>query len=136
MKSRGRSIVSIIVILYLILSGVCFESLGTDVFACPSDVCGEPVKISKGIFSNIKEDACTFDMLGSVQTNFLCQRTVTGNSEQTRKPETLSFALAETVTLCQSSHFFSSVDTLIFPANGELTEIIRFIHNKDGKKEL
>jgi hypothetical protein len=117
------------------LSCVCFENVKTDDFVCPSgDVCNETAQISQGAFNNIKEDACTFEMLGSIQTFFLCQRTITGNSEQSRKPEILFWFFPGMAASLLPFCSFASASVPISEENGKLAETIRFIHNKDGKK--
>ena len=85
-------------------------------------------------FSN--EDICTMEMLGSGHTGFLCCQSARKTSGTHRKSETLFWGLINPESLRIIFNSFISVDADIFKINTDVAEIIQFIHNKDGKKEL
>jgi hypothetical protein len=83
--------------------------------------------------SNIADDVCTSEMLGNAQALFQCGEVSFRDSGQQGKPESLSgFFVAPEALLSLLSVSF--VHPLLFREKRSLTEVIRFIHNKDGKK--
>jgi hypothetical protein len=131
MRDKSRNIISVVIILYMILSSVCFDDFKADALVYPSDG-NESTQIS--IESCIKEDVCTVEMLGTTQEVLLCQQNVSGNSELHRKSELLYFLSMAAILLLFK--FCIPVNVSTSENVGNLTEIILFIHNKDGKKKI
>jgi hypothetical protein len=136
LKAKGRRIIRTIVILYLILSCICFDEIKTESLACSSDAANKLAQSVTQGCNDIKEDVYTVEMSGVAHEILLCRQSVTQNSEQHRKSELLfgtSIAMAEIrLPLKASASFYAS----IFKDNEASTEIIYFIHNKDGKKKI
>jgi hypothetical protein len=133
---KGKGIVSIILMLYLILSSVCFDDFKTGDLACLSDVKNESAQIVAEGYGSIKEDMCTAEMLGTAQAILLYHQTLTRNSEILRKSELLFLGFMAIAVLQLPFKSFISVNALFFEDNVDLTELIHYIHNKDGKKKI
>jgi hypothetical protein len=136
LKAKGRRIIRTIVTLYLILSCICFDEIKTDSLAYPFDATNKPEQsITQGC-SGIKEDVCTVEMSGIAHEILLCRQSVTQNSEQHRKPELLFGASVTMAEIQLPLKSYLSFNASNFKVNEASTEIIRFIHNKDGKKQI
>jgi hypothetical protein len=127
------------IILYLVVSGICFEKVRTERFFCPSflypsNETTNSTPILTDLFGSVREDACTAEMLGGAQNLFFCPQEVPKSGQSQRKSETLRgiFVTAEAFLLPFSSYVSDRSSNLGCTVN--LTEIIRFIHSKDGKK--
>jgi hypothetical protein len=127
------------IIVYLVVSGICFEEVRTERFFCPSFLCpsnenANSTPILTDLFGSVREDACTAEMLGGAQSVFFCPQEAAKSGGSQRKPETLRwiFRTAETFLLPFSSYVSDRISNP--GCTGNLTGIIRFIHNKDGKK--
>jgi hypothetical protein len=127
------------IILYLLVSVICFDEVRTERFFCPSFLCPSnettnSIPILTDLFRSVREDACTAEMLGGAQNIIFCPQEVLKSGQSQRKPETLRgiFVTAETFWLPFSFYVSDRISNLGCTVN--LTEIIRFIHSKDGKK--
>jgi hypothetical protein len=136
LKGKSRSIISVIVMLYLLVSCICFDDFKTGDLMRPSDVKNESTQILMYGNNSIKEDMCTVEMLGTAQAILLCRQTAIRNSETQRKSESQFGGYIAIAALQVPFKSFISVNTLFFEDNGDLTETIHFIHNKDGKKKI
>jgi hypothetical protein len=139
LKGKSVRVIRAIIMLYLVVSGICFEEVRTERFFCPSflyqsNATTNSIPILTDLLGSAREDACTAEMLGSTSNVFSCQQEAPKIRIFQRKPETLrwiSVALAAFLL-----PFSSYVSFLISKPGcaGNLTEIIQFIHSKDGKK--
>jgi hypothetical protein len=133
---KGKRIYSVILIICLIVSSACFDNFNASTLVRSFGVSNEPHPIFTESYCLSSEDVCTDDMLGNTFSNLINLQTVTKNSKTKEKVDTL-FILLYAIILLQCPFYF-----LIF-ANPNLkrevsyfAEIIRFIHDKDGKKKI
>jgi hypothetical protein len=136
LKAKGRRIIRTIVTVYLILSCICFDEVKTDSLVYPYDATNKQVQSFTEGCSGIKEDVCTVEMSGIAHEILLCRQSVTQNSEQHRKPELLFGASVTMAEIQLPLKSYLSFNASNFKVNEASTEIIRFIHNKDGKKQI
>jgi hypothetical protein len=87
-------------------------------------------------YNSSNKDVCTIEMLGNTNTSLLSHQTAPRNSETQRKSESLYFLLCELAFLQLLFKFFTSANSNIYIVNTNVAEIIRFIHEKDGKKRI
>lgn len=80
------------------------------------------------------EDVCTADMLGNTHTSLLNQQRVTRNTDILRKIRTILYWLDDFRSLQIPFKFFTSTNPNICNIAVDVTDIIHFIHDKDGKK--
>jgi hypothetical protein len=136
LKGKSRSIISFAAILYLIISCVCFDVFKTDALARPLDVQQKSAQIFIESCGSIREDVCTVEMLGSAQAILFCQQAVVRNSEIFGKSEWLFGDFMLMALQQRPLQSFLSVNPSICANKGDLTAVIYFIHNKDGKKKI
>lgn len=135
MQCKRHKIYCLILIVCFITSCICFESFKAEGMACLSNAADESDQITTG-YSISNEDVCTAEMLGYSHNSLLTQQTAKHNSETQRKSETLFGEIDNSASLQSSFKFFTSVNANICIDNTDAAEIIIFIHDKDGKKEL
>jgi hypothetical protein len=125
--------------LYLVVSGICFEEVRTERIFCPTFLCASnettnSTPVLTDLLGSVREDACTVEMLGGAQNVSFCQQEAAKSGGSQRKPETLRgiSMTAEAFWLPFSSYGSNRIFSPGY--TGNLTEIIHFIHSKDGKK--
>jgi hypothetical protein len=123
----------VIAVWYLILFCICFDGVRTDTFVRPFTFGRESAHILTEYLSGISNDVCTSEMLGNAQALFQCGEVSFREGGQQGKPEALS-GFFEAFEALLSLLSVSFVQPLLFREKRSLTEVIRFIHNKDGKK--
>jgi hypothetical protein len=128
-----------LIIVYLVISGICFDEVRTERFLCPSFLCTSnettnSTPVLTDLFGSVREDACTAEMLGGAQSVLFCPQEAAKSGGSQRKPETLRWVFVTAVIfwLPVSSYVSDRISNL--GCTGNLTGIIRFIHSKDGKK--
>jgi hypothetical protein len=135
MRKKGNRIHSVILIICILVSCLCFEGIKTD----------DTMRIFVASFSSgqfitsgnevSNDDVCTLEMLGNAQTGFLALPTAKRGSQLQRKSETMICDADEAPALRSAYKFFSSAN-VISAVNACIAEILCFIHDKDGKKRI
>jgi hypothetical protein len=139
LKGKSRRVIRAIIILYLVVFGICFEEVRTErllctSFLCQSDETANSSPILTDLLGSVREDACTAEMLGGAQGVFFCELEAPKSAGSQRKPETMRWFFMTVASFLLLSFSYISVRSSDFGYIGNLTEIIHFIHNKDGKK--
>jgi hypothetical protein len=135
MRKKGNRIHSVILIICILASCLCFEGIKADdvmrisVASFPS---GQFITSGNNV-SN--DDVCTLEMLGNVQTGFLALPTAKRGSQLQRRSETIVCAPDEAPSLRSAYKSLSSANA-VCAANECIAEILCFIHDKDGKKRI
>lgn len=94
------------------------------------------LQIQTESLGSLQEAACTAEMLGTVQTLFLCRQVLSSSSELRKKPELLSWNFIPMAAGRLPIRAFSPETLLLCEADSDSAEILHFIHDKDGKKKL
>lgn len=81
-------------------------------------------------------DACTAEMLESARSNLLNRASVVKQNEIREKDGAQSEALKAEGTLQNSNQFYTFANLCAKITGTDTAGVIRFIHNKDGKKEI
>jgi hypothetical protein len=118
-------------------SCICFNNIKTDEFVRLYDAARESGQILTAGYSISNVDVCTVEMLGNTHTSSLSvQQNALRSNEVQRRLETQSVLLCNLYS-CQSPlNSFTSADSNINMENADVAEIMRFIHEKDGKKKI
>jgi hypothetical protein len=136
LNGRERKIYSLILMLFLIVSTVCFDNFKTGDLVRLSDTENKSTRISTADYSSFNKDVCTVEMLGTSQTILFSQQTAYRNSELVRRSESLFLSTIDNAAIKLPFKSFAVVNPLNLAENRDTTETIHFIHNKDGKKKI
>jgi hypothetical protein len=135
MRQKGNRIYGIILIMCILASCLCFDSIrAVDVMrlSAASEVPHQFILASNDTAS---EDACTFGMLGNVQNGLLALSTAKRGSDSQRESDSFVCMLADSLNLWTASKFFRSANAFC-AVTVCIAEILCFIHDKDGKKKI
>jgi hypothetical protein len=139
LKGKSVRVIRAIIMLYLVVSGICFEEVRTERFFCPSflyqsNATTNSTPILTDLLGSAREDACTAEMLGSTSNVFSCQQEAPKIRIFQRKPETLRWIYVAVAAFLLPFSFYVSFLISNPGCGGNLTEIIHYIHSQDGKK--
>jgi hypothetical protein len=119
------------------VSCICFNNIKTDEFVCLYDAASESGQIFTAAYSISNVDVCTVEMLGNTHTASLSvQQTALRSNEVQRKSATQSLLLCDLTPLQSSFKFFTSAAPNSNAKNADVTEIMHYIHETDGKKKI
>jgi hypothetical protein len=135
-QRKYKKIYSAFIIIYFVASTICFGNIkanrsGLDFFAT-----NESNDIFTAGDSILNEDVCTGEMLGNNQISLLNQHNLTSYNENHRKTAAQSFLSNKIIELQYFFNFFSFVNQYALSDDTDVTQIIYFIHDKDGKKRI
>ncbi len=135
MRRAGKHIVSFILALSMLFSGMCFENVKADsslVYPSMQEQKADVILHSADISS---EEACTTEMLGIRGISSI--RQYVGRRVQSRKDAkaVLEFSY-ENSQLHLYSGFYAAAGSIAFPKLCSGAVVLNYIHNKDGKKRI
>ncbi len=136
MKSKRKKIYCFILMIFLTASCICCDDFTADSMMYLSGATNESIQIIQTDDDISNNDVCTVEMLGNVHTSFLCCQSTRKTGGTQRKSEILFWGLINPAYLQITINSFTPLNADNFKTNTDAAEIIQFIHNKDGKKEL
>ena len=83
----------------------------------------------------VSTDACTVEMLGSARSNLLNRTSAIRRNEIREKSGPRSEQAEGILTRQRTNHFYTFANLCVKITDTDTAGVIRFIHNKDGKKE-
>jgi hypothetical protein len=135
LQHNRKTISCFLMIFCIVMSCICFDNLKAEDLVRLSGAAAESGQLSPAGCGNVNEDICTTDMLGNTQPYILNQHTVVRNAKMQRKNVTLLW-FQPVVALLRCPFKFFAYPALTNKWNTNAAEIIRFIHNEDGKKRI
>jgi hypothetical protein len=135
LQHSRKTISCFIVVFCIVMSCICFDNFKAESLVRLSGTAAESGQLSSTDSGNVNEDICITDILGNIQPYILNQHTVLRNSKMQWKNITLLCFQPDVTSLRCLFKFFAN-PALTSKWNTNAAEIIRFIHNEDGKKRI
>lgn len=135
MRGSKKTISCYLFIFYLIVSCVCFDNFRADGFLCLSDSSAQSGQLASIDCGSVNEDICTVDMLDSSQPYLLNQHTAVRSAKSQRKCAVHLWVPPGVTALTHPANFLAYT-AFFSDSTANAAEILRFIHNKDGKKRI
>lgn len=132
---KNQKIVCIFLVIFMFLSGMCFENIKTD-----SPLAYAPIEKSDSCIDTCKTavidvQACTIEMLGV--RSYSGFQHLSNRCMNPKREIKLSFDFLGTNLLSSSEgRFYTSYVTFYSFAQGQKKLVLNYIHKSDGKKRI
>lgn len=136
MQRKKKKLYCVLLTICFLASCICSDDIKTDYLMPLFGATNPSSQIIATNYRTPNKDVCTVDMLENARTSLLSQQSVNQNTQIQRKSKTLFYLSDDLRSLQTSLKFYTSANPNIYTNSVDVTGIIHFIHDKDGKKQI